>query len=235
MGFGRNSVALYLHLLEQGLTPGDAENGFEAVFVNHETDWPETYEYAAMFMENYPVTVLGPEYKGYNNLYEYYADKEIFPFRMRRDCSHKFKVIPLEKYYKTPCWLMTGIDAGEAHRARPHSRKGIETRWPLIEHDIDLQGCIDIIKRHGLPVPPKSGCYICPFQPLSEFKRLRREHPDLFCKARKMEDAYVEKRKREGKGPFYILDKAPIGSLVNDQQAVLPGVDYDYPPCQCGL
>jgi len=86
-----------------------------------------------------------------------------------------------------PCFMFIGIDAGEAHRAKITSKGKIEYRWPLIEEDIDREGCKQIIRDHVLPVPPKSGCFICPFQRPDQWKKLRREHPDLFCIAQKLE------------------------------------------------
>jgi len=47
-GGGVNSVALYLYLLDQKVE-------FEAVFVDHGTDWPETYDYVEMFKKKYPL------------------------------------------------------------------------------------------------------------------------------------------------------------------------------------
>lgn len=47
-GGGVNSTALYLHLLELG-------QEFEAVYVDHGTDYPETAEYVAYFAARYPV------------------------------------------------------------------------------------------------------------------------------------------------------------------------------------
>lgn len=41
-GGGVNSVAMMLMLLDQ-------KDDFEAIFVDHGTDWPETYEYFEMF------------------------------------------------------------------------------------------------------------------------------------------------------------------------------------------
>ena len=63
-GGGVNSVAMYLYLMDQGMEPGDPDKGFEAVFVDHGTDWPETYEYVDMFKEKYPLTVLKPNQRG---------------------------------------------------------------------------------------------------------------------------------------------------------------------------
>lgn len=44
-GGGVNSVAMYLIMLDDGMIPGDSTNGFEAVYVDHGGDWPETLEY----------------------------------------------------------------------------------------------------------------------------------------------------------------------------------------------
>ncbi|MCK4793774.1 MAG: hypothetical protein KAV87_59145, partial [Desulfobacteraceae bacterium] len=64
MGFGWNSVAYYIMLQNMGWTAGkpDGDKCFEAVFVNHGSDWPETYEYADYFIATgRPVTILTPQ------------------------------------------------------------------------------------------------------------------------------------------------------------------------------
>jgi len=71
MGFGVNSVALYLLMQDLGME-------FEAVFVNHGGDWPETYEYADYFIgTGRPVTVLKPKVRAksgreFEDLVEYF-------------------------------------------------------------------------------------------------------------------------------------------------------------------
>jgi hypothetical protein len=102
-------------------------------------------------------------------------------------CTHKFKIKPLMQYFKPPAYSMLGIDAGEAHRAKIVSEKGIENRYPLVEAGISRDGCKEIIRAHGLPVPQKSGCFICPYQRQGQWKRLRAKHPDLFCRAEQLE------------------------------------------------
>jgi len=225
-GGGVNSVAMYLLLRDQ-----DVE--FEAVFVDHGTDWPETYEYVEMFKEKYPLTVLKPDVQGSDNLYDHCWRYEMVPSFMNRWCTAKFKVRVMEKYYKTPCFVMIGFDYGEAHRARLGSTKGAENRFPLIEEEIDRQGCKDLIKSHGLPIPMKSGCYICPFQRVGQWKELRRKHPDLFCKAAQLEKRAIEYRISKGKKPLY-LTKKPLFEVVNERQSKLWQGDEN-PPCHCML
>jgi hypothetical protein len=241
-GGGINSWALYLYLIEQGQVP---EEDFEAVFVNHGTDWPETYEYMDMMLaKGYPVTWIKPNVLGHSVLYDFCRKKEIIPNRNRRWCTVQFKSEPLDAYCQKPAIQLVGIDAGESQRAKVFERNGITFDYPLVAAGIDRQGCIDLIKRHGLPVPLKSGCWICPFQKREQWIELKRRHPDLFCKAVQLENLCNERRKAAGKKPVYFRDM-PLEVLVQPKdnagrraipgQEVLFDADYDRPPCRCGL
>ena len=233
-GGGVNSVAMMLMLLDQG-------EQFEAVFVNHGTDWPETYEYFNMFQgwlitRGLPrITVLRPNYSGYSNLYDYCWYLKIVPVIYPRWCTSNFKIKPLFNYYKKPCFQYIGIDYGEQKRAKISTEDGVENRYPLIESEVDRNGCKRIIEDHGLPVPLRSGCYICPYQRVGQWKNLRRNEPDLFCKAEKLEQRNQEYRKSKGKKPMYISPrKASLRAVVEETQAQIFEQD-EYPPCQCGL
>jgi len=237
-GGGVNSVALHLYLLNEGWD-------FEAVFVDHGTDWPETYEYVEMFQEwlkkrNYrPITILKPKVKTidgvvFDNLYNYYYYKKIFPFRQNRFCTDRFKITPLEKYQEPPCFVLLGIDYGEIGRATLTIRKGFEYRYPLIEARMNRDDCKMFIQDRNLPVPIKSGCYICPFQSQYQYRELRHLHIELFCKAEQLENRYVERRLGEGKKPLYICNKKPLRSVVEEDQYKLFEQD-EYPPCNCML
>lgn len=214
---------------------------FKAVFVDHGGDYPETYEYVDYFIATgRHVTVLKPEChrkkqgKIYNDLYEYCWTMEMVPSIMARWCTRDFKVVPVNRYIKKPCWMHLGIDAGEQKRARMNTEKGVESRWLLIEHDIDRQGCKDLIANAGLKVPPKSGCYFCPFQRIAQWRELRRNYPDLFCKAQQLEKRSMDARRRKGKKSFTLRnDGRSLDKIVNTSPHLWP--EMDYPPCQCGL
>ena len=229
-GGGVNSVAMYLLLLEKGVE-------FEAVYVDHGADWPETGEYVKMFAKRFPLTILTPNVEGETTLYGYCIKRGMMPSRIKRWCTDKFKVRILMGYAKPPCFQLIGIDAGESHRAKISSVAGVENRYPLIEDGIDRAGCIDLIKRNGLPVPMKSGCYFCPYQRVSQWKKLRKEHPDLWCKAVGIEASTNRGRDERGKNHIYLYGKdKPLSAIVNEQQNILPGMEeMEYPPCQCGL
>lgn len=234
-GGGVNSVALYLYLIEQNVK-------FEAVFSHHGTDWPETYDYVAGFQwwlkHNgfRPITVLRPNIEGYSELISYYEHHKIIPSFMNRGCTDKFKIRTLHKYYKKPSFEMIGIDWSEKKRAKINSRDGYECRYPLIEAKIDREGCKRIIRRWGLPIPMKSGCYICPFQKRSQFVTLRFKHPCLFERAVQLEIRNNEKRKERGKAPIYISAgrKVSLSKYVGEQQSAIFEQD-EYPPCECML
>jgi len=224
-GGGVNSVAMYLYLVEQGVD-------FEAVFVDHGTDWPETYEYVDWFKKIFQLTILKPNE---GSLYDYSYRYKMVPQLHPRWCTRLFKITQLTKYYQKPCFQMIGIDWGERHRARISIEKSAENRYPLIEAGINRQGCIDVIKRWGLPVPRKSGCFICPYQSPAQWSELRRNHPDLFCKVEQLEQRNIEYRESKGKKPMYLSPrKAPLRSIVDEDQMMLWEED-EYPPCECML
>lgn len=223
-GGGVNSTAMMIMLKKQGVE-------FEAVFVDHGGDYPETYEYVQLLQDKgYPITVIKAKIEGHD-LYEYCWDKEVTPSRMLRWCTDKFKIRPLVKYCEKPCIQYLGIDAGEAHRAKPSQNSKIENMFPLVEEGIDRDGCKKIIEEAGLPLPRKSGCYFCPFQRLSDIRRLRDDEPDLWCKTLKLENKSNKARAERGKAPLYIKD-APLEKVVKEGQQDLFGWRK---PCQCGL
>ena len=259
MGMGVNSVAMMLVLLDQ-------KEDFEAIFVDHGTDWPETYEYLEMFQGwlikngHKSITVLKPDVEMHKNLYEYYWEFKMVPSFMVRICSDKFKVRVINKYVEKPCFMLIGFDTDEEHRAKISITKSIENRFPLLENEISRSGCKQIITDHGLPVPMKSGCYICPYQKKQQWVELRQKHPELFCKATGIEKRNMDERVRlnhefkilalkyahaipaimvlsllEGRKVFTLsASKKTIPAMIEESQQNLFEQD-DYPPCQCGL
>lgn len=181
-GAGVNSTALLLLLVDEGVK-------FEAVFSDTGCEHPETYDHLQrMKDEGYKFTWLRPEVSGTTTLYDYLMKYKTLPHWKRRLCTVKWKRAPLDKYVKTPCTMYIGYDYEERRRRHLRDRKGIHFEYPLIERLITRQGCEKIISEHGLPVPRRSGCWLCPFQPLADWKRLRDNHPALFKKAIALED-----------------------------------------------
>ena len=226
-GGGVNSVALHLLMLREGFD-------FESIFVNHGTDWPETYEYFEYFQNwlksngHNPIIELIPivkiKDKKWNSLIKYCEGRNIIPQQYPRWCTVDWKRKQVNKYIEKPCFMHLGIDASESKRAKINIEKGIENRWLLIEYEIDRDGCKELIKSYGLKIPPKSGCFICPFQRKNQWVELRTKHPDLFCKAQQLE-------KNSGRT---FIKNIKLNDIVNENQIQLFEKD-EYPPCQCML
>lgn len=181
-GAGVNSTALMLLLLDEGVE-------FEAVFVDTGCEWPETYDHLdRMLREGYEFTWLKPIVQGENNLYDYLMKYKTITSVNFRFCTSKFKTRPFYRYVEKPCTVYIGYDFEERRRRYLKQRKNIKLETPLISRHIGRNMCGDIIRDHGLPIPPKSGCWLCPFQKIAQWKRLRDEYPILFKMAMDLEE-----------------------------------------------
>lgn len=94
-----------------------------------------------------------------------------------------------------------GISTDEIHRVNNHKRilPIQENVYPLIELDIDREQCKKIIADAGLPVPPKSACYFCPFQGRKSWYEMKKRKPELFEKSVELELLINKKRKNLGR------------------------------------
>lgn len=135
-----------------------------------------------------------------------------------RSCTADFKVGVTGKWLKqhgasadNPATIGIGISADEVMRANnrrvdPHERivyplVGIGEETGLA---MNRQDCIQLIARAGLPVPPKSSCFFCPFHRPSAWEDLQRERPDLFEKSCQLEDTLNERRDMLGKDHVWL-------------------------------
>lgn len=184
-GAGVNSTGLLLLLKDQNVE-------FETIFVDHETDLPETYKYVDYLKKKgFDITIIKPNYEGYSSLYEYCKFRKFLPSIYLRWCTYRFKLQPIWKFAEKPCNMFIGISFDERHRAIPKYKqkqaKGIKIKYPLIEQHITRNDCIKIIKKHGLKIPIKSGCWICPYQSPKQLTWLYLNHRDLFLKLVELE------------------------------------------------
>jgi len=192
-GGGVNSVALAILLIENGWRE-------PIVFSDTESEWPETYEYIEYFREEYlrkyklDIVVLGEEWRipsAKMPLDEYCRKKRITPSIQWRWCTNKFKLDPTRKWCKANGYnfdeMLVGISLDEARRQKTKIR-------PLVDLQFDREKCMEIITEAGLEIPPKSSCWLCPFQSVEKFKELLIKHPDLFEKAIELEKLATERR-----------------------------------------
>lgn len=191
-GAGVGSEALRLWLLENNWP-------HESVYVDHGCDWPETREFVKAIPN---LTVIKPNVEGFDNLYEYCLHYKMFPSFKQRWCSDKFKVRPLYQYFERPCISYIGFTIEESHRAKNSKDLQMFNHFPLISLGWTRKDCIQYIKSKKMPVPMRSGCWFCPNQKKGQFKMLRRNHPDLYQKAKELEALSMKYREERNKDPF---------------------------------
>lgn len=147
-----------------------------------------------------------------------------------RNCTVDFKLKIVAKLLKQngatpddPATVGLGISTDEWTRARNDSGITWERlEYPLLDLMFSRRDCMWIINGAGLPQPPKSSCYFCPFHRQSAWEELRRDEPDLFDKAVEIDYHIREKRAELGKDGMYLhyrripLDKAIGLQMVFD-------------------
>ncbi len=143
-----------------------------------------------------------------------------------RSCTVDFKIEVADRWLREHgaksegATVGLGISLDEWHRMR----KGVDPQkpwkvldYPLIDQKLDRQDCMNCIARAGLPVPPKSSCYFCPFHSLPVWQEMRNTQPDLFKKACDLEDLMRKRSHALGKGDIWFTDKQkPLATVTTD-------------------
>lgn len=224
-GGGLQTTALSI-LVVEGKVEVDA-----AVFADTGAEKPETYWYIEEYIKpmlrgvGIPfITVRhdSPRYK-HGDLYEYLWGFRDIPSLQYRKCTANFKIRPITKLIGKSCVQLIGFSSDEAHRAEKHIPR-VTKQHPLIEMGLSALDCRRIIGERGLPIPLKSSCYICPFQPYPEWNWLKSNHPELFEKALELE-ARFHQRNPHLRDSFGLLRGTPLWKIKHGLQPemLVPG------------
>jgi hypothetical protein len=160
------------------------------------------------------------------------TDKSIgIPMRMangapgNRTCTEQFKINVVNKELKrrgasaeSPAILGMGISTDEWQRMRSDSGAPYKKlAYPLIDLGLSRQDCMLTIERAGLPVPPKSSCYFCPFKRTGDWQKMRRDEPALFALSVELEEQMNVRRARLGRDSVFLSSRAiPLTQVVGD-------------------
>jgi hypothetical protein len=146
-----------------------------------------------------------------------------------RNCTGQFKIKHIAKWLKEhgatterPAVTGLGISTDESQRARKESGIAWQVlEYPLIQLGLSRRDCVQLIEQAGLPVPPKSACFFCPYKRKGEWQEMRRTKPDLFDKAVVMEQQINEKRASFGKDAVYLHPSLyPLEQVVGIQHTL---------------
>lgn len=185
---GKDSTALALYLREQH--PG---TNYEYLFCDTHKELPETYEYLARIEARLgrPVVRLASEHgdRGFDHFLKLYGG--FLPSPSARWCTRLLKIEPFEKYVgDDPTRLYVGIRADENRSGYISTKPNITAVFPFKDDGLGKGDVLRILEASGVGLPKyyewrsRSGCYFCFFQQRAEWVRLRREHPDLYQKAK---------------------------------------------------
>lgn len=140
-----------------------------------------------------------------------------------------------------PIVLAKGISVDEAHRARSNSEHAFyENAYPLLDLGLSRAECIALVKDAGLPSPPKSSCWFCPFKASDRWTTMRREQPDLFAKAVEMEKTLSDRAQSRGRGKTYFTSRGTargeyLDAVTSDQMSLFDQPDLDLDFCESGF
>jgi hypothetical protein len=153
-----------------------------------------------------------------------------------RSCTADFKIRVTGKWAKAhgatkadPATVGIGISVDEIHRANNRRVEPHENIvYPLLDLRLRRDDCMRIIASEGLPVPPKSSCFFCPFHRPAAWQDLARDAPHLFERSVHLEDTLNARRLQLGKDPVFLTRfGVPLRQAVALDQDVLPTDPFD--------
>ena len=186
-GAGINTTALMILLVKKRM-PLD-----EAIFADTGGELEETYlnvEMARRYLakRGIPLTVVkSPS----GTLFDTCVRRKVIPSQLWRWSTRDYKIRPIHRYYRSLNAYIKeylGIAYDEIERMKENREPYITSLFPLIDKKMTRSDCIDLIKKEGLPMPVKSGCYFCPFNNVERWAYLARYHPKKFAKAMWLEE-----------------------------------------------
>jgi len=122
----------------------------------------------------------------------------------KRQCTEEYKLKAIRdqvkklmdgKRPKGGCEMWVGISLDEFARAKPSRVQYIRNTFPLIDKGMRRWDCLQWLRRHEYPEPPKSACTFCPFRMNEEWRWLRDNDPEGWQQAIAVDEALRENGK----------------------------------------
>lgn len=160
-----------------------------------------------------------------------------------RSCTADFKIRVVGKWLKAhgataqnPATVGIGISLDEIHRANTGRQEPYERiDYPLLNLGLRRTDCRRIITAAGLPVPPKSSCWFCPFHRPETWHEMRRNEPELFEKACDLEELLNRRRDELGRDHVWLTRfNQPLRKAIPDGVDLLPMFDESDGNCDSG-
>ena len=184
------------------------------IFADTGDEKQETYD----FIRNFLVPKMAQQDKilevvQYSPMYQWYWDNRGIPTRSFRSCTDKFKIRPIRKFMRDQgiekATMLLGITLDEYQRMKQSNVKWIDNEYPLIDAKLTR---VDLYKwwmKNYSMIPPKSGCYYCPYMGQKKFIEYTKKHPEV-----KEKIIALENRARD-RNDKLILFKRPLEHVFN--------------------
>lgn len=106
-------------------------------------------------------------------------------------CSSEWKKNVIKRWLreqgygpKNPVVTWIGISVDEVGRAKPSGVQWQEYQWPLLFDVVfNRRDCKQVVVDAGLPEPPKSSCWMCPYRSDRQWEQLKEHYPEDYAKA----------------------------------------------------
>ncbi len=150
---------------------------------------------------------------------------------IRRQCTNEYKINVVDNVIRDlqgvkknhsfkPVNLWFGISIDELQRMFGPHRKNVTHVYPFCGYYNDGNGFKELewgikmnrsdinswMKKNGYPIPPKSSCVFCPFQDDNSWLELKRNHPEDFKAAVKVDKSIRNMTKRGLTDKIYLHD-----------------------------
>lgn len=161
----------------------------------------------------------------------------------KRSCTKNYKIVTIAKETKRrgatkdhPAIMGLGISIDEYQRMRNDSPIVWQVfDYPLITLRLSRRDCASIIQHAGLPVPPKSACWFCPYTRPKDWRNMQNNNPSLFMNAVVLERDIMAKRERNGHEVAYLSRKGqPLDQAFAGHQLDMFDDDPD-DTCESGF
>lgn len=148
----------------------------------------------------------------------------------RRGCTGDYKIKPIARWLRehgatkeAPAVLGIGFSTDEMQRVNAKSDLAYSVKsFPLIDLGLSRADCLRLVADAGLPAPPKSSCWFCPFHRPAVWSEMRRDEPALFKQSVELEALLNERRDMLGKDHVYFTRFAkPLDEAIGEAQAPL--------------
>ena len=230
--------------------------------VGDDSEHPASLRYVREIMQpfaaqhGFPVHELIPMRRGeptsiWNEITREGSNRNVIPVYgdigapLSRTCTVDFKVKTVGRWLRAQGATKTdkalvaiGISTDEIERAGRGKDEPNQTRtYPLIDLMLNRNDCEVVIREAGLPVPPKSSCFFCPFHRPLTWAEMRRDEPELFNKAQELEDHMNRRNEARGRTPVYLtrFGKRLTEAVPEAQQSLFQELGVGENGCDSGF